>query len=194
MQVNQDDYDRGPSPWFMCPRCMKQSSFHKYKETGVCPHCGDNHKERKEKEWQDRREKIRKEVDEKWDKREKNRLAYKPSKKDLALCKRIINEVVNHWRMKNRDEIYIHGWHEFVCLYAWNEDGRIANLEESITYAQILRAMKAGKHMGWITSKWTGVGMTPYAGAGRRTMEYKITDKGKETIQKVATSEVNQDE
>ncbi|GAG58705.1 unnamed protein product [marine sediment metagenome] len=46
MNITQDDYDRGPAPWYMCPRCMRQSNFFDYKKTGVCPHCGDNRKER----------------------------------------------------------------------------------------------------------------------------------------------------
>ncbi len=183
METVQYVYDRGEPPWFMCPRCMKQSNYHKYQETKTCPHCGDNYQERLEKEREIRWARIRKENKEKSDKREKNRLAYKPSKKDITLCKRIMKMVLDSHHLVD----YVHGWMEFVCLYKWNEDG-YGDLEESVTYAQILRAMKAGKHVGWITSKWTGIGITPFAGAGRRTMEYTITEKGKTVIQKLDNS------
>ncbi len=179
MMAIQNDYDRGPSPWFMCPRCMKQSNYHKYQETGVCPHCGNNHKERLAKKYETQKkrrdEKYRLKLEKK-----KNRKPYKPSKNDVEFCRHIIKGV-----LKAGEDDFV-SWLAFQRLYSWS-DNPLGDLDNE-PVSKIHRAVRAGVHLGWLAASWQGTGPTPFAGSARRMRLYEITGSGKTAIQKLDNS------
>lgn len=167
---------------YTCSLCQYQNPVPKVDgkyiagEDIVCYACGTSSRQRREE-----REKKRKKWLDSLPKKEHKE--YHPSKADLRRCREIITAVLK----AGDDEI--RAWWDFVQLRGKMDPEDASRKQDTIglfgwnspSYQTILNAMRAGKHMGWLETRWIGLcgAETPWAGAPNKTMNYIITEKGK---------------